>query len=723
MRKYRYVPSDFLARGLLLLLLLINQPWLSHECSFLVTNMLPPEISTDHVLSYSNSIQARRGPDGTSQKRTRGHLWMHNLLHMTGNVKTLQPFTAGDVWAVYNGEIYNAENLTEDDGTSDGRAIIPSYLSKGASFAKEFDGEFAVLLVDYGKLTMILASDTFGTKPLFFHVSPGLSFAVSSYSSAIERLVQPSPLPEQIPPNTIITYSLDPDTFSPLLESKTVSTLRTFDLRQHKTSTVDFVRAFKNAIHKRSKHLKTTPFVGLSAGYDSGAIACALANQKTPMNAYTVRGQENVEVVEKRLAYVSSRTTLLGNETFEMSPTEYAAQSAELLVLCEGHMYPPNLGYANYRSGKEMDMRIDPGAVGLSRICHAARRDAALVYFSGTGADEIISDYGFNGNKLTPHSSFGGRFPENLREVYPWYNFFGGTQRAYLMKEELVAGSYGIEARYPFLDVEVVQEFLWLEADVKNSEYKRPIADLLRDLDCPFDANKKVGFSVNPTPQEDDELEERSDLVASILEDHECPHPNVDLDGILAFALTPKLKVEVLEYYTSRHPDCPRIHVLLAELYIYSSNHSNFSAEESFGKAIAAETDLDKKKAICSQAALAMFSVVRISSAIQFLITAVSMAGQTPIYIYNTIATAFIGNSPLFLDPRFALSNSEAAELEKLLSSVLENKVRVYESQNDRLRKRIWTMETYSTDGFHTLRSLLQSDAISNPNFTIYYLL
>ena len=149
-----------------------------------------------------------------------------------------------------------------------------------------------------------------------------------------------------------------------------------------------------------------------------------------------------------------------------------------------------------------IDMRRDPGAIGLSKVCHHARKDDSLVYFSGTGADEIISDYGFGGKKLTPHSSFGGLFPRNLSSVFPWYNFFNGTQRAYLMKEELVAGSYGIEARYPFLDVKLVQEFLFLSADVKNSEYKRPIADVLRDLGCPGDFGKKVPFFANPQQQQ-----------------------------------------------------------------------------------------------------------------------------------------------------------------------------------------------------------------------------
>ena len=55
--------------------------------------------------------------------------------------------------------------------------------------------------------------------------------------------------------------------------------------------------------------------------------------------------------------------------------------------------------------------------------------------------DEIFSDYGFNGIKHFRHSTIGGKFSENLKEIFPWKNFFDNTQRAYLMKEEYVSGS------------------------------------------------------------------------------------------------------------------------------------------------------------------------------------------------------------------------------------------------------------------------------------------
>lgn len=80
-------------------------------------------------------------------------------------------------------------------------------------------------------------------------------------------------------------------------------------------------------------------------------------------------------------------------------------------------------------------MSQDPASSGLSFILQEVRRRGILVYLSGTGADEIISDYGHAGKKIFPHSNFGGLFPEDLREIYPWEAFFLGTQRDYLMKE------------------------------------------------------------------------------------------------------------------------------------------------------------------------------------------------------------------------------------------------------------------------------------------------
>ena len=102
------------------------------------------------------------------------------------------------------------------------------------------------------------------------------------------------------------------------------------------------------------------------------------------------------------------------------------------------------------------------------------------------------------GRKLyNNQSTFSGVFPDYLEPHFPWKNFFNGTQEMYIAKEEYVAGSFGIETRYPFLDAQVVQEFLWLSPGLKNRYYKSVVYEYLNRNDFPVDTNKKIGFQAN----------------------------------------------------------------------------------------------------------------------------------------------------------------------------------------------------------------------------------
>lgn len=127
------------------------------------------------------------------------------------------------------------------------------------------------------------------------------------------------------------------------------------------------------------------------------------------------------------------------------------------------------------------------------------RQQDALIYLSGSGSDEIISDYSKSGQPLyfrrVSSSCFGGRFPANLSDIFPWCSFYLGSQRDFLMKEKLTSGAHGVEGRYPFLDPNVVQEYPWLTAEIKNSEYKRPLADFFRSHQFPVNWGKKTPFN------------------------------------------------------------------------------------------------------------------------------------------------------------------------------------------------------------------------------------
>lgn len=76
----------------------------------------------------------------------------------------------------------------------------------------------------------------------------------------------------------------------------------------------------------------------------------------------------------------------------------------------------------------------------------------------------------------------------------PWKNFYGGWNRLFLGGNERISGHFGIETRYPYLDFDVVQEYLNLHPKLKQQTYKAPITNRLSELGFP-QHERKLGFA------------------------------------------------------------------------------------------------------------------------------------------------------------------------------------------------------------------------------------
>ncbi|CAJ1397727.1 unnamed protein product [Effrenium voratum] len=430
----------------------------------------------------------------------RGFDFVHNLLHMTGD-KVLQPFhdPSAMVVALFNGEIYNWEELQVEPASfrSDGDALLSEYRRHGGDFVKRLDGEFALALFDFARREAFLARDPFGSKPLWFARGDG-KFAVSSYASALRRLDFKDAEIHQVEPNSVLVLELPAAASEPPVKPTEApaiarqTTVFEFDLRQHKTSTSDWQKAFVRAVQKRTGSSRfapgrATPAMCLSDGYDSGSIALSLGKLGIQPAMYTVQAREDVRVLVARLVELSRRVNSTWKLT-QLSTEQFQKEKLFLHDRAERVLYKLRPGYANVD---------DKAAAGLSWIYRQASFAGQRMFLSGTGADEIISDYGTNGVAFEFHSTLRGEFPEELSSVFPWLNFFLGTQRDYLAKEESTAGAHGVETRYPFLDRNLVQEFLWLSADTKNALYKAPIHEFLEAERFPFVRGTKRGFSAD----------------------------------------------------------------------------------------------------------------------------------------------------------------------------------------------------------------------------------
>ena len=431
-------------------------------CGFGVTNKIG--------ITTSNKFCQRRGPDLTSVRTIHGIEFLHNLLHITGSMVS-QPLIKDDVVTVFNGEIYNYKSF--GNYNSDGECIIDLYNQYGDNFVSRLDGEFAICLIDFKNQKLIIANDVFACKPLWYEFK-GKEFCVGSYNSQLTGLGFAQG--KKLKANTTEVYNLKTLSLTNRLENVK------FDIRQHKTSFDDWLLAFSNSIKKRTANTNKGMFVGMSSGYDSGAIACELEKQNIDFKAYSITNNENNEILDARLKLISNK------EPFSMTPIEFEKWKQELRNNCEDFYYQDQ--FFDY------NIKKDQASMGLASICSRANKEGRRIYFSGQGADEIISDYGFGGKKIYKHSSFGGLFPQNLQGFFPWHSFWDGTQIQYLNKEEYVAGHFGIETRYPFLDKDLVQEFLWLSADLKNSKYKSCLDEYLKVNNFPYQPSEKRGFHV-----------------------------------------------------------------------------------------------------------------------------------------------------------------------------------------------------------------------------------
>jgi asparagine synthetase B (glutamine-hydrolysing) len=458
-------------------------------CSFLISSIDFSKLD----LATINRLLKLRGPDLTNINCVNNIFFLHNLLNITGDIIP-QPFSSSDksIIAIYNGEFYNYRSFENELNTtfkSDGECLIPLYQKYGEEIFHMLDGEYALIIFDFNTEKIYMSTDTFSTKPLYYAIENG-QFGISSYPTPL-RLMGFN-RPEKMTANMVLTFSIT------TLEPINLKQVYTFNLDQHKDNYDDWCTAFEKAVIKRYSE-KYPVYICLSSGYDSGAIACALNRHNKKFYSYTIVDCEKMDTLHKRLYLIKDNC-----EPKLLSFDKYTYDRHYNRLVKDSENFKMKF-ITNDNSLCYYDVHGDVASTGLNYICDLSKKEhGCRVYLSGSGCDEIMSDYSINGQSISKTSYFNGIFPENLEGFFPkysfdteatWKNFYSQTQETYLMKEEMVAGANGIEGRYPFLDRECVQEFIWLKSELKNKFYKSAVHYYMTKYNFPFDINLKLGFN------------------------------------------------------------------------------------------------------------------------------------------------------------------------------------------------------------------------------------
>jgi asparagine synthetase B (glutamine-hydrolysing) len=355
----------------------------------------------------------------------------HHLLSITGKL-TPQPVKSGDYYYMLLGEIYNYDKSLP----SDIYYAIEMYEKHKEKFTNYLDGEFLIIVYDTKEKQIHFFTDPWSTRQAWFEtwddyfyfgtypkneIPNRLEFWNFKRFGNLERLLHNSHYVYDVKDNHLEQVN---------------SELHKWNLDQFDNSYDTFKEKLEQAILKRYHEDSVTC---LSGGLDSGAIALCLTDHKIPFTSITlnITKAEDCRSLSSVLAYTND--------------------------------YNTSYVYTDYTEIKKYDIlkQFNLQETAVAQMAQHASNLNKKVVIQANGFDEIFSNYSEDGKK-------GNKFfwPENLKEIFPWDHFYGGQNRRLIDRKELIFLIYGLEIRNIFLDKYLVQAWLNLSVELKNSTFK-----------------------------------------------------------------------------------------------------------------------------------------------------------------------------------------------------------------------------------------------------------
>jgi asparagine synthase (glutamine-hydrolysing) len=346
---------------------------------------------------------AHRGPDGRGihldGPAGLGHLRLSIIDLGTG----AQPMTNEDstVWIVFNGEIYNYQELRgrlvnqghQFRSHSDTEVIIHLYEEMGADCVRELRGMFGFAIWDAKKRRLFIARDRIGIKPVYYCETGGAFY----FASELKAIIADSSVPRDVSlpaMREFLSFYYVPggDTLfksikkllpghSIVIEEGKVSIRRYWDLKftreRWAASFDDVVEELYGLIQSTVRdHMMADVPVGvlLSGGVDSSAVLnFAVQGTEKKVKTFTV-GFDGNQVVDER-PYARLAAERFGTEHFDMSLS--ARDFWDFLPAYVAHMEEPV---------------CEPPAVALYYVSKLARQHVKVL-LSGEGGDEAFGGY------------------------------------------------------------------------------------------------------------------------------------------------------------------------------------------------------------------------------------------------------------------------------------------------------------------------------------------
>ena len=526
--------------------------------------------SSESLDNMMNKL-ARRGPDSNGK-------WLEGTIgfgHQRLSIIDLsssgsQPMIDSllKLTLVFNGTIYNYKQLRSRligkgysfFSSSDTEVIIKAYHYWGEDCVNHLDGMFAFAIWDKPSKKLFIARDRMGIKPLYYNLT-NKAFTFASNSQALltqdlDKSVNPIALQQQLSlhgvvpaPNTIINgiKKLKPGTYIVLSEKGDIKEQTYWHPSatrpEGNVSEQDYIarthELLTAAVTKRMAASDVPIGVLLSGGLDSSLVVALLKEAgHRDIRTFSI-GFEDIDDESGSEFEFSDQVV----SKFKTDHKKYLLSNQEVL---------PRLSEAVMNMSEPM---VGQDAIAFYLLSEQVSKHTKVV-LSGQGADEAFAGYFWYPRMAKEHGdeieSFSKHYvdrphEEYLQTVMPIYQGENHTHK-WLSKEFLKPGAdsfidkvfridmtrlivddpvkrvdnmtmaWGLEARVPFMDTELVEWALKIPPALKmREEGKYPLKKIARELLPSSVIDRKKGYFPMPALKyiQGDFLEFMSDILLS----------------------------------------------------------------------------------------------------------------------------------------------------------------------------------------------------------------
>jgi len=365
-----------------------------------------------NLIQKTLKLMKNRGPDMQDYKSynffNRKITLFHSRLSIIDlNSRSNQPFKYKNLIMIFNGEIYNYQELKKElidfgykfETSSDTEVLLKMYYHYGDRAFKKFNGMWSLAILDTKKHYLKLSRDCFGEKPLFLYkngekfifgseikyiqsisnsqfslnfskIKTNLFFGFKSLNYSDDTFFKKI---KKISPGTILTINLKKDI--------TISTKKIFSLRNNSNENLfsnssymqNFEKIFFNAIKIRLRSDVPMGFC-LSGGIDSSLLVAI--SQK-------VFGKkiQTFSIIDDDIRYNEYKNI--------KSVTKFLGCENSLVRLGKKNFLEDIISLSQYHDGPIATISY----FVQSLLLKSMKKKGIKVSISGTGADELFTGY------------------------------------------------------------------------------------------------------------------------------------------------------------------------------------------------------------------------------------------------------------------------------------------------------------------------------------------